>query len=65
MSRAATRQLRFGQQPHNPIAVAVRNTAVALTPDRIALLALARYGKWCPRTIRALQEARAARASSG
>jgi 2-polyprenyl-6-methoxyphenol hydroxylase-like FAD-dependent oxidoreductase len=48
MSLAATRQLRFGQQLHDPIAVAVRNTAVALTPDRIALLAIARYGKWCP-----------------
>jgi 2-polyprenyl-6-methoxyphenol hydroxylase-like FAD-dependent oxidoreductase len=48
MSLAATRQLRLGQQLRNPIAVAVRNTAVALTPDRIALLALARYGKWSP-----------------
>jgi 2-polyprenyl-6-methoxyphenol hydroxylase-like FAD-dependent oxidoreductase len=48
MSLAATRQLRFGQQLHDPIAVAMRNTAVALTPDRIALLAIARYGKWCP-----------------
>jgi 2-polyprenyl-6-methoxyphenol hydroxylase-like FAD-dependent oxidoreductase len=48
MSLAATRQLRFGQQLRNPIAVAVRDTAVALTPDRVALLALARYGKWYP-----------------
>jgi 2-polyprenyl-6-methoxyphenol hydroxylase-like FAD-dependent oxidoreductase len=48
MSQAATRQLRFGQQLHNPIAVAMRNTAVALTPDRVALLAIARYGKWLP-----------------
>jgi len=48
MSRAATWQLRFGQQLHSPIAVAVRNTAVALTPNRIALLALARYGRWFP-----------------
>jgi len=48
MSLAATRQLRFGQQLHNPIAVAVRNTAVALTPDRIALLAIARYGRRIP-----------------
>ena len=48
MSRAATRQLRFGQQLHAPVAVAVRNTAVALTPDRVALLAIARYGKWNP-----------------
>jgi 2-polyprenyl-6-methoxyphenol hydroxylase-like FAD-dependent oxidoreductase len=48
MSRVATRQLRFGQQLRAPVAVAVRNTAVALTPDRVALLAIARYGKWLP-----------------
>jgi 2-polyprenyl-6-methoxyphenol hydroxylase-like FAD-dependent oxidoreductase len=48
MSRAATRQLRLGQQLHAPIAVALRNTAVALTPNRVALLAIARYGKWLP-----------------
>jgi 2-polyprenyl-6-methoxyphenol hydroxylase-like FAD-dependent oxidoreductase len=57
MSQAATRQLRFGQQLHNPIAVALRNTAVALTPDRIALLAIARYGKWSPPASRVLQDA--------
>jgi 2-polyprenyl-6-methoxyphenol hydroxylase-like FAD-dependent oxidoreductase len=65
MSLAATRQLRFGQQLHNPVAVALRNAAVALTPDRIALLAIARYGKWCPPASRVLQDARAARASCG
>jgi 2-polyprenyl-6-methoxyphenol hydroxylase-like FAD-dependent oxidoreductase len=65
MSLAATRQLRFGQQLHNPIAVAMRNTAVALTPDRIALLAIAKYGKWRPPASSVLQNARAARASSG
>jgi len=48
ISRAATRQLRFGQQLRAPVAVAVRNAAVALTPDRVALLAIARYGKWQP-----------------
>jgi 2-polyprenyl-6-methoxyphenol hydroxylase-like FAD-dependent oxidoreductase len=48
MSQAATRQLRFGQQLRAPVAVAVRNTAVALTPDRVALLAIAQYGKWLP-----------------
>jgi 2-polyprenyl-6-methoxyphenol hydroxylase-like FAD-dependent oxidoreductase len=48
MCQAATRQLRFGQQLHAPIAVAARNTAVALTPNHIALLALARYGNWYP-----------------
>jgi 2-polyprenyl-6-methoxyphenol hydroxylase-like FAD-dependent oxidoreductase len=54
MSQAATRQLRFGQQLTGPVAVALRNAAVALTPDRIALLAIARYGKWCPPTSRVL-----------
>jgi 2-polyprenyl-6-methoxyphenol hydroxylase-like FAD-dependent oxidoreductase len=60
MSLAATRQLRFGQQLHKPVAVAMRNTVVALTPDRIALLAIARYGKWYPPASRVLQNARAA-----
>jgi 2-polyprenyl-6-methoxyphenol hydroxylase-like FAD-dependent oxidoreductase len=62
MSLAATRQLRFGQKLHNPIAVAIRNTAVALTPDRVALLAIARYGKWYPPASRVLQEAQPAQA---
>jgi 2-polyprenyl-6-methoxyphenol hydroxylase-like FAD-dependent oxidoreductase len=48
MSRTATWQLRFGQQLRAPVAMAVRNTAVALTPDRVSLLAIARYGKWLP-----------------
>jgi len=48
MARTATWQLRFGQQLRSPVAVAVRNTAVALTPNRIALLAIARYGRWFP-----------------
>jgi 2-polyprenyl-6-methoxyphenol hydroxylase-like FAD-dependent oxidoreductase len=48
MSKTATWQLRFGQQLRSPIAVAVRNGAVALTPNRVALLAIARYGKWFP-----------------
>jgi 2-polyprenyl-6-methoxyphenol hydroxylase-like FAD-dependent oxidoreductase len=65
MSLAATRQLRLGQQLANPVAVAIRNTAVALTPDRVALLAIARYGKWCPPGSRVLHDAQAARASSG
>ena len=65
MSLAATRQLRFGQQLHNPIAIVIRNTAVALTPDRVALLIIARYGKWYPPASRVLQDARPARASPG
>jgi hypothetical protein len=65
MALAATWQLRFGQQLRNPIAVAIRNTGVALRPDRVALLAIARYGKWRPPAVRVLQDAQAARASSG
>jgi 2-polyprenyl-6-methoxyphenol hydroxylase-like FAD-dependent oxidoreductase len=63
MSATATRQLRFGQQLHNPIAVAMRNAAVAATPDRIALLALAKYGKWRPPGASVLHDALAARES--
>lgn len=48
MSRAATSQLRFGQQLSNPLAVALRNTAIALTPDRVALRAATRYATWSP-----------------
>jgi hypothetical protein len=48
MSRTATRQVRFGHQLQAAIAVALRNTAVGLTPNRVALLAIARYGKWHP-----------------
>jgi len=51
MSQTATWQLRFGQQLHSPIAVALRNTAVALTPNRVALRAIARYGAWFPPTL--------------
>jgi 2-polyprenyl-6-methoxyphenol hydroxylase-like FAD-dependent oxidoreductase len=60
MSLAAIRQLRFGQQLHNPVAVAMRNTAVALTPDRIALLAIAKYGRWRPPASLVLQNAQTA-----
>ncbi|TDB76146.1 FAD-dependent monooxygenase [Micromonospora sp. KC723] len=39
---------RFGQQLQNPIAVAVRNTAMRLTPPRLALRSMARYADWRP-----------------
>ncbi len=39
---------RLGQQLQNPIAVAVRNTAMRLTPPRLALRSMARYADWRP-----------------
>jgi 2-polyprenyl-6-methoxyphenol hydroxylase-like FAD-dependent oxidoreductase len=39
---------RFGQQLRNPIAVTVRNTAMRLTPPRLALRSMARYADWRP-----------------
>jgi 2-polyprenyl-6-methoxyphenol hydroxylase-like FAD-dependent oxidoreductase len=51
MSRAATTQLRFGQQLQNPIAVALRNIAIMLTPAGAALRAAARFGDWIPPTL--------------
>ena len=43
---------RFGQQLQNPAALAVRNTAIALAPARIALRSTARFGDWTPPEIR-------------
>ena len=48
MSRTATIQLRFGQQLRNPVAVRLRNAAVSLAADRVALRAAARFGDWTP-----------------
>ncbi|MGC4798069.1 FAD-dependent oxidoreductase [Micromonospora saelicesensis] len=39
---------RFGQQLHNPIAFAMRNIALRLTPGRVALRSMARYADWRP-----------------
>lgn len=39
---------RFGQQLQNPLAVAVRNTVMRLTPPRLALRSMARYADWHP-----------------
>ncbi|MEU4473329.1 FAD-dependent oxidoreductase [Micromonospora sp. NPDC023888] len=48
VARASHVAGRFGQQLHNPIAVAVRNTALRLTPGRAALRSMARYADWRP-----------------
>ncbi|TDC61376.1 FAD-dependent oxidoreductase [Micromonospora sp. KC207] len=39
---------RFGQQLENPIAVAIRNTILRLTPPRLALRSMARHADWRP-----------------
>jgi 2-polyprenyl-6-methoxyphenol hydroxylase-like FAD-dependent oxidoreductase len=48
IGRAATTISRFGQKLRHPVAVAVRNTAMRLTPDRVALSSMARFGRWTP-----------------
>lgn len=48
MARAAYQIGRFGQQLSNPVAVAVRNALMRLTPPGVALRTMARYGDWYP-----------------
>jgi 2-polyprenyl-6-methoxyphenol hydroxylase-like FAD-dependent oxidoreductase len=48
VSRAAHRIGRLGQQLRNPVAVALRNTAIRLTPPRVAIRSMARYADWQP-----------------
>lgn len=48
ISRAAHLMGRFGQQLEHPVAVALRNTAIRLTPARVALRSMARFGDWTP-----------------
>ncbi|MEH1165075.1 FAD-dependent oxidoreductase [Micromonospora sp. CPCC 205539] len=48
IARAAFRAGRYGQQLRNPLAVAVRDTALRLTPARAALRGMARYADWLP-----------------
>ncbi|MFI6781327.1 FAD-dependent monooxygenase [Micromonospora sp. NPDC050276] len=48
VARASVTAGRFGQQLHNPVAVAVRDTALRLTPGRVALRSVARYADWRP-----------------
>ncbi|SIM76311.1 FAD-dependent oxidoreductase [Micromonospora cremea] len=48
LARAAFRAGRYGQQLRNPVAVAVRDAALRLTPARAALRGMARYADWRP-----------------
>lgn len=48
VARASYVAGRFGQQLHNPIAFAMRNIALRLTPGRVALRSMARYADWRP-----------------
>ncbi|MGC5321218.1 FAD-dependent oxidoreductase [Micromonospora arida] len=48
VARASTTAGRFGQQLHNRIAVGMRDTALRLTPGRVALRSMARYADWRP-----------------
>ncbi|MEU7780767.1 FAD-dependent oxidoreductase [Micromonospora parva] len=48
VARASVTAGRFGQQLCHPIAVAVRDTALRLTPGRVALRSMARYADWRP-----------------
>lgn len=51
IARTARRIARVGQQLTHPGAVAVRNTAIALTPAPLALRAMARFAQWDPPVI--------------
>ncbi|GAA3755417.1 FAD-dependent oxidoreductase [Micromonospora maritima] len=48
VARAALRTARYGQQLRNPVALALRDTAIRLTPSRAALRGMARYADWRP-----------------
>jgi 2-polyprenyl-6-methoxyphenol hydroxylase-like FAD-dependent oxidoreductase len=48
VARASFIAGRFGQQLHNPIALATRDIALRLTPGRVALRSMARYADWRP-----------------
>jgi len=48
IARAAWQAGRFGQHLRNPVAVALRNTAMRLTPARFALRSMARHADWRP-----------------
>ncbi|MEH0819790.1 FAD-dependent oxidoreductase [Micromonospora sp. CPCC 205714] len=48
VARASARAGRFGQQLHHPVAVALRDTLIRLTPSRVALRQAARYADWHP-----------------
>ncbi|MFF5174625.1 FAD-dependent monooxygenase [Micromonospora sp. NPDC000089] len=48
VARASDRIGRFGQRLRNPVAVALRDTMVRLTPSAVALRQAARYADWHP-----------------
>jgi 2-polyprenyl-6-methoxyphenol hydroxylase-like FAD-dependent oxidoreductase len=48
VARASYLVGRFGQQLRNPLAVALRNVTMRLTPPRLALRSMARYADWSP-----------------
>ncbi|QLQ36205.1 FAD-dependent oxidoreductase [Micromonospora robiginosa] len=48
VARAALRTARYGQQLRHPVARALRDTVLRLTPSRAALRGMARYADWQP-----------------
>jgi 2-polyprenyl-6-methoxyphenol hydroxylase-like FAD-dependent oxidoreductase len=48
IARAAWRMGRLGQQLTNPVGIALRNTAIRLTPPRVALRSMAGHADWHP-----------------
>jgi 2-polyprenyl-6-methoxyphenol hydroxylase-like FAD-dependent oxidoreductase len=48
VARAAWQVARFGQQLHHPVAVALRDTAMRLTPARVGLRSMTRHTAWTP-----------------
>jgi 2-polyprenyl-6-methoxyphenol hydroxylase-like FAD-dependent oxidoreductase len=55
VSRAATVMARCGQQLRNPVAVALRDAAISLTPPRVALRSMTRFGSWTPPELSAVE----------
>ncbi|MDG4824033.1 FAD-dependent monooxygenase [Asanoa sp. WMMD1127] len=48
VARAAYQMGRFGQQLRNPLAVALRNAVIRMTPASAGLRSMARYANWTP-----------------
>jgi 2-polyprenyl-6-methoxyphenol hydroxylase-like FAD-dependent oxidoreductase len=48
VARASRSVGRLGQQLRQPLAIAVRNLLMRVTPPRLALKSMARYGDWRP-----------------
>ncbi|GAA1866678.1 FAD-dependent oxidoreductase [Asanoa iriomotensis] len=51
VARAAYQMGRFGQGLHNPVALALRNAAIRLTPPSAGLRSMTRFALWKPPTI--------------